>query len=143
MLKRLCENYEIMSWDSYVDNIISRSNENCDRACLIGRDGSVWTTGHEKAIKLSADEIQKLVHCYNSGDFDTLKSNGVFVEGQKYQFLRCEDNVILAKMRGCGALTIECSSRGIIIGHTKEGCHQGNVNTAVAAIASYLKSIDY
>ena len=47
-----------MSWDSYIDNLIAQTkdasgNAHCDRACIIGLDGSQWTTaGHANALKV-------------------------------------------------------------------------------------------
>ena len=48
----------IMSWDSYIDNLIAQTKDpsggaHCDRACIIGKDGSKWTTdGHGCALKV-------------------------------------------------------------------------------------------
>lgn len=48
-----------MSWDSYIDNLIAQTKDakgsaHCDKACIIGVDGSMWTTaGHAKALKVS------------------------------------------------------------------------------------------
>ena len=48
-----------MSWDSYIDNLIAQTkdasgNTHCDKACIIGLDGSQWTTaGHANALKVS------------------------------------------------------------------------------------------
>lgn len=36
-----------MSWDSYIDNLLGHAAGNADKACIIGSDGSKWTTdGH-------------------------------------------------------------------------------------------------
>ena len=36
-----------MSWDSYIDNLLGHAAGNADKACIIGLDGSKWTTdGH-------------------------------------------------------------------------------------------------
>ena len=48
-----------MSWDSYIDNLISQTKDaagsfHCDKACIIGIDGSQWTTAaHASALKVS------------------------------------------------------------------------------------------
>jgi len=47
-----------MSWDSYIDNLIAQTkdakgNSHCDKACIIGIDGSMWTTtAHANAFKV-------------------------------------------------------------------------------------------
>ena len=48
-----------MSWDSYIDNLIAQTKDaagtaHCDKACIIGLDGSPWTTAaHANALKVS------------------------------------------------------------------------------------------
>ena len=50
----------VMSWDSYIDNLIAQSKDSSgtahiDRGCIIGLDGgAAWTTaGHACALKVS------------------------------------------------------------------------------------------
>lgn len=70
-------------------------------------------------------------------------SNGVRLEGLKYQFLREEDNkLVLAKKKGSGALTLQASKTAIVIAHCGEGSQQGNLNKAVGVIADYLESMN-
>ena len=53
-----------MSWDSYIDNLIAQTkdpsgNAHCDKACIIGMDGSQWTTaGHANALKVCANGVR-------------------------------------------------------------------------------------
>ncbi|MFM6308267.1 MAG: profilin family protein, partial [Dolichospermum sp.] len=47
----------------------------------------------------------------------------------------------LAKRKGHGAITIQKSKSAVVIGHTAEGCQQGNTNKAVGVIADYLESV--
>ena len=69
-------------------------------------------------------------------------ASGVHVDGLKYQFLREEDGkVVFAKKKEHGAVTLQASKTAIVIGHTPEGCQQGNVNKGVAVIADYLESL--
>ena len=47
-----------MSWNQYIDNLIAQSSQNCDKACIIGFDGSQWTTKeHPNNLNLSNQEI--------------------------------------------------------------------------------------
>ena len=69
-------------------------------------------------------------------------SGGIWAEGIKYQFLRQEDDkIVFGKKKDHGALTIQSSKTAIVIGHTREGCQQGNSNKGVAVIAEYLESL--
>ncbi|XP_063710708.1 profilin-like [Symsagittifera roscoffensis] len=138
-----------MSWDSYIDNLIGQSADangehHADKACIIGIDGSMWTSdGHPHSLKLSAEEAAAIGACFSSKNFTSFMSSGVFLEGIKYQFLREEDGkCVFAKKKEHGALTMQASKTAITIAHTGEGKQQGNSNKAVSVIAEYLESMN-
>jgi len=132
-----------MSWDSYIDNLIGHTQNNCDKACIIGLDGSKWTTdGHANAFKITAPEAANVGKAMKSGDFTVFQASGIYIESVKYQFLRAEEQgLVLGKKKDNGAITMQKSKTAIVIGHTKEGGSQGNVNKGVAVIAEYLESL--
>ncbi|XP_071959988.1 profilin-like [Antedon mediterranea] len=138
-----------MSWDSYIDNLVAQTKDasgtaHSDRACIIGLDGGApWTTaGHPMALKLQGAEGANIAKCFKSREFNTFMTGGIYVEGEKYQFLREEDKkTVFGKKKDKGALTMQCSKTAIVIGHTAEGCQQGNTNKGVAVIAEYLESL--
>jgi len=138
-----------MSWDSYIDNLVAQSKdaegtEHTDKACIIGLDGGApWTTAeHANAFKLQGTESVAIAQAFKNKDFSPLMCGGIHAEGVKYQFLREEENkIVLAKKKDHGAVTLQCSKTAIVIGHTKEGCQQGNTNKAVGVIADYLESL--
>lgn len=54
----------IMSWDSYLDNLIAQTKDasgtaHCDRTCIIGLDGGgAWTTAaHACSLKVIRHEL--------------------------------------------------------------------------------------
>jgi len=131
-----------MSWDGYIDNLIGHTSGACDKACIIGCDGSKWTTdGHAKSLKITAQEASQIGKAMNSGDFTTFQASGIRIEGTKYQFLRGDDNLALGKKKECGAITMQKSKTAVVIGHTAEGQSQGNTNKGVGVIAEYLESL--
>ncbi len=137
-----------MSWDSYLDNLVAQSKDgsgtcHIDKACIIGKDGSKWTTdGHPCALKLTPKEAQDIGGSLNKKNFTTLQANGIRCEGTKYQFLReIDDKCVLGKKKEQGAVSIQGSKTAVVIGHCPEGCQQGNANKAVATIAEYLESL--
>lgn len=137
----------MMSWDAYIDNLIAQSKDasgtaHCDQACIIGLDGSPWTTDNPAgALKLSPDERSTLAHGMKTADFSLFQSAGIVAGGVKYQFLRAQDKMALGKKKGHGAITVQASRTAVVIGHTKEGGQQGNTNKAVSVIADYLESL--
>jgi len=135
-----------MSWDSYIDNLLGHTGGHGDKACIIGKDGSQWTTSaNPKNINLSAAEAATIASTMKggekTGEYSTFQASGIHAEGVKYQFLRGDENLALGKKKDLGAITLQCSKTAIVIGHTKEGGSQGSVNKGVAVIAEYLDSL--
>jgi len=132
-----------MSWDSYIDTVCDTSNQHCDKACIIGQDGSQWTSnGHAKALKITPAEAGTIAKIMKSGDDVPFQANGILVEGVKYTFLRkINDNAVVGKKKDHGAITLQTSNTAVIIGHTKEGGQQGDTNKGVGHVADYLVSL--
>merc|ERR1719494_641924 len=131
-----------MSWDGYIDNLIGHCSGACDQACIIGKDGSKWTTdGHPKALKISAQEAATIGRAFHLGDMTTFQASGIVIAGIKYQFLRGDDTMALGKKKDNGAVTLQCSKTAVVIGHTSEGQSQGNTNKGVGVIAEYLEGL--
>ncbi|MFM5892410.1 MAG: profilin [Dolichospermum sp.] len=136
-----------MYYDSYIDNLCGQSNDytgkaHCDKAAIISLDGASWTSpNHPHGIQLTPEEGLKIARMMKSGDFSSGQANGILLEGVKYVFLLEAGNVALAKRKGHGAITIQKSKSAVVIGHTAEGCQQGNTNKAVGVIADYLESV--
>ncbi|KAH3741326.1 profilin-like [Dreissena polymorpha] len=134
-----------MSWDSYLDNLVAQADGHADRAAIIGLDGGAsWTTaGHPNGIALQDGEGAKIAECFKRKDFSKFQASGVFLEGEKYQFLREEDGkLVMAKKKDKGSMTLQSSKTAIVIGHCPEGGQQGSLNKAVAVIAEYLESVN-
>jgi len=143
---QLCRS--VMSWDSYIDNLMGHSKlgDTCqiDKACIIGRDGSAWTTaGHACALVLSDEERQKISSEVAKRGNHGFAVSGIKAGGIKYQFLRYDDEneVYLGKKKGEGSITLQGSKSAVVIAHTYEGGQQGNSNKAVGVIAEYLTSL--
>ncbi len=71
-----------MSWDSYIDNLIAATTDHADRAGIIGKDGSQWTTAYGgKGIVLQGNEAAAIAQCFSSSNFQTFMASGVVMEG--------------------------------------------------------------
>ena len=70
-------------------------------------------------------------------------TSGIVLEGIKFQFLREEDKeVVYAKRKDYGSLTLQASKTAIVIAHCPEGSQAGNCNKAVDTIAEYLSTMN-
>jgi len=133
-----------MSWDGYIDSILGGAKGHADKACIIGLNGGPWTTAaHASNINLQGAEAQTIAGAMNSGDFTTFQANGIHVGGEKYRFLRgdAEEGLVLGKLKENGAITIQKSDTAVVIAHTAEGKQQGDTNTGVQTIVTYLKGM--
>lgn len=138
-----------MSWDSYIDNLQAHAKDSegkshADSACIIGLDGSKWTSdAPANAIKITPTEAVNIGKCFQKNDFTPMQAGGVHIAGIKYQFLREEDGkLVLAKKKDHGAISMQKSKTAIVVAHVPEGGQQGTTNKAVAAIADYLESLN-
>jgi len=134
-----------MSWDGYVDSILGNAKGNADRACIIGLNGAPWTTAaHASHLNLQGTEAQTIGAAFSSGDMTTFQANGILIGGEKYRFLRedKDEGLVLGKLKENGAITMQKSETAIIIAHTLEGKQQGDTNTGVQAIVTYLKGMN-
>jgi len=133
-----------MSWDGYVDNLLQRGAGNIDRASIIGLNGGGKWTNHKQEVKLTPEEAAKIAQAFTAKDFSSFQANGIFIEGQKYQFLsQQEGKTVYAKKKDSGSITMQSSKQAIVIGHTGEGKAQGTASVAVSAIAEYLEGLNY
>ena len=138
-----------MSWDSYIENIITKTKDtngvaHCDKACIIGlNDGAIWTTmDHPNAVKLQGAEAQNIAKCFKTKDFTTFMTGMVRLEGTSHTFIKEEDQkIVYAKFKGSGAFTLQATKTAIIIAHCPEGGQQGNTNIGVNVVAEFLESV--
>lgn len=139
-----------MSWDSYIDNLISQSKDTAgsvhvDKVCIIGLDdGEPWTSmSHPSAFKLGGNERTNIAKCFKSKDFTPFTQEGVTAEGVYYVFLReIDGNTVFARNKCQGSITLQSLKSAIVIAHTPEGSQQGNCNKAVGVIAEHLESMN-
>ena len=132
-----------MSWNSYIDSIIGSSKEQLVKACIVGLDGSIWTTdNHPLALRISVSEAATISKIMSSKDFVLFQSSGITVENIKYRFLRdIEGTVVMGKKKEHGSITLQSTRTAIIIGITKEGGQPGDGNMAIANIAQYMEGM--
>merc|ERR1712194_157911 len=120
-------------------------NGACDKAAIIGLDGSIWISNvHAKRIRLSGEEARIVAKALKNMDTTGFQASGIRLEDVKYQFIRKDyQQAVLGKKKNMGAITLQKSQTAVVIGHTAEGQAQGNTNKAVAKIAEYLESLGY
>lgn len=131
-----------MSWNEYVKNLQSRSKF-ADKGCIIGLDGSVWTTPDENVIEITSPEAVTIAQIMNGSDYSPFQHNGITIGNVKYQFLRSVDKAVYGKKTGAGSITLQTTGKAVVISHCVEGGQHGKVNDAVFKVAEYLEQNGY
>jgi len=139
-----------MSWDGYLDSLQGYAGgpAHCERGAILGLDGSLWTsTNTAKGLRVSAAEAQQIARVFKSKDFTQMQAGGIMCEGQKFQFLREDQDdgfpYVCGKKKGAGSITIQATKSAIVVGLCPESGQQGNLNKGVSQISKYLVSTGY
>lgn len=141
-----------MSWNSYVDNIVSRAGGHVSKATLIGLNGAIWTpadASQKQILNISQAEASAIGPVMAKKDKavgNYFSQNGITIEGTKYMFLRDLDGdgkIMCGKKVGVGGVTMQSTNQAVIIAFTPDGSQQGIANKAVDDVAKYLESTGY
>lgn len=140
-----------MSWNSYVDVLISASLCNKDRSsyikrgCLIGLDGVIWTdNNYPNTLKPSFEECQAIAKCFRTSEFTTMKE-GVKIDSHSYYLVENElvdSKAVYCKDRFGYGIIMQASQTGIVVGTCLESDRFDAVY-AISYITDYLKKIGY
>nr|WAQ15595.1 profilin 4 [Halisarca dujardinii] len=140
------------SWDQFIDHLIESSRDksgeaHIDKACIISlEDGAPWTSSsHPNVLVLQGNEGREISTCFKKKDFTYFKSAGVYIEGGYGIFLRESGNSVYARSEGQGGLTLQASSKAIIIARCprNQRYKHGLMNEAVHKLVGYLTSLDF
>jgi len=141
-------------FDSYLTSITGNAvdemtgAEQCDRAALLGLNtGMPWTTPDaKKQMAVKMGEGGTLAAALRSRDLSGLKRDGIFLEGNRYDFDKTMTgykgiiNGAVGKRRNGEHVTIQRSRHGIVIGHSCASCDVGITSRAVTNIVGALES---
>lgn len=142
-----------MSWDPYVDQLISSGLHHC---CIAGHDGHVW--GSSAGFKISAKEIVSLCQALSddSAARKRMQQKGLTVCGMPYALNRVEDaeddiRYIVARCKKQGK-----PARGAIVARTpktvivgvhdpvySEGESFGKAKVAISLLADSLFAMNF
>ncbi|KAF9202234.1 profilin, required for normal timing of actin polymerization in response to thermal stress, partial [Haplosporangium sp. Z 27] len=127
-----------MSWQAYVDtNLVSTGK--VDKGAIFGLDASLWATSAD--FKVGGAEVKKLVAAFT--DPTDVATNGLFLEGEKYIYLRSPaDNIIYARKGTTGVVAVK-TKQAVILGHYNEHIAAGDCNGVVEGLAHYLEGVGY
>lgn len=128
-------------WNTYIEPILTHSKGSCDRAALVGLDGSMWTSlDHAAALKLTQSEAAALAKAVKNEHNEQAMDQLTF-EGVRYVFVRSiQDNMFVAVKKDHGGITFRKTEQAIVVAHTIDGGFQGDTNLAVESMGQYLSS---
>ncbi|KAI7831263.1 putative profilin [Gamsiella multidivaricata] len=127
-----------MSWQAYVDNNLVGTHK-VAKGAIYGHDGSLWASSPN--FNVGGAEVQKLIAAFN--DESDIAANGLFLEGNKFVFLRKpEPHVIYARHGATGVACVK-TTQAVLVGYYDENIQAGDCNTVVDNLANYLISTGY
>ena len=125
--------------------MILQSGGACDKAAIIGLDGSILSDPLLVSFKLTTQESTVIGIGMMESDmsYPSLRENGIIVEGIRYDFLRADDNMVWGRKQGEGTITMERSKQNVVICHTKEGDNLGNAKRVVEKVVDSFEYYGY
>lgn len=125
-----------MSWQGYVDNMMSTKNMN--HVGIFGHDGSPWSSSPN--FPLSAENIRTVISALS----DSSKvSNGLIVSGEKYILVRSDPGIMLILKKGQQGLVAYKSAQCAIIALHDQSVKAETTLTAVGKVIDYLGKHGY
>eukprot|EP01059_Diplonema_ambulator_P008840 TRINITY_DN185_c0_g1_i4.p2 TRINITY_DN185_c0_g1~~TRINITY_DN185_c0_g1_i4.p2 ORF type:complete len:130 (+),score=42.78 TRINITY_DN185_c0_g1_i4:114-503(+) len=129
-----------MSWDSYVDNMVSSGN--VSEGALLGIDGSIWAKS--ASLNLTPEEAVAIAGGMGEASGAYFQANGCVVAGTKFFTLRfMGDEGIFYGKKGASGVCIAKSTQCLVVGLYKEGQTPGACNVAVEGMKDYLVGAGY
>jgi len=126
-----------MSWQTYVDSNLVGSK--CiTKAAIIGLDAVKWASS--PAFVVTPDESKKLVAAFK--DATSIRASGLFIAGQKYFALKCDDRSIYGRQGSNGVICVK-TSKCVLIGIYDDKIQPGQAASVVEKLADYLIDSGY
>ncbi|KAF9352881.1 profilin, required for normal timing of actin polymerization in response to thermal stress [Mortierella sp. NVP85] len=127
-----------MSWQEYVDKQLIGTGK-VVKAGIYGHDGSPWAIS--KDFKVTVAEVGVLNAAFDN--ISNIAANGIFIEGEKYLFVRQADVNIIYGRKGTDPIIAVKTGQTIIIGVGDEQRVAGDLNGVVEGLATYLIGCGY
>eukprot|EP00800_Vazella_pourtalesii_P007005 TRINITY_DN1922_c0_g1_i1.p1 TRINITY_DN1922_c0_g1~~TRINITY_DN1922_c0_g1_i1.p1 ORF type:complete len:138 (-),score=29.07 TRINITY_DN1922_c0_g1_i1:136-549(-) len=134
------------AWDTYIkNNLVNLSDGHVDSAAVIGVEDSIrWTTDRQgHCLKLTSTEISNIVNALKSGNMSSFYASGLHVGEMKFNFLRGDERMMMAKKKEHGGLYIQRTKRTIIVAHYPEGKQPGTCNQAAGKLCDWMEQNEF
>jgi len=128
---------ESTGWMAYIDKQLL-GTKCVTQAGIYGLDGSRWACS--PGFNAVADEVKKLAAAFK--DASDIRAGGIYLNGQKYFALRCDDCSVYGKQGTGGCICVK-TAKAVIVGIYDENIQPGQAATAVEKLGDYLKSLNY
>lgn len=148
ILTELQINKEKTAAENYLKQLIAEGVDDetgasmIDKAVIINsRLGHALTSQETSyALKLTPAERGAIASAVKSGNYNSLRDNGLTAEGVRYNFIGQSGGVANALQRDKkGALTIMDSSLGVIVAHSRKG----GLATAIDAVHGIANKMEF
>lgn len=123
-------------WEDYTrDQLVGQGLAN---AAICGFDGSIW--GKSSGFRATKNEILNIYRAFSNPS--QLRSNGLFLNSQKYMVIKADDSSIYAK-KGTGGVVCVKTGQTITIGIYDDKLQPGKATSIVEIFGDYLRDSGY
>ncbi|KNG81395.1 hypothetical protein ANOM_009902 [Aspergillus nomiae NRRL 13137] len=127
-----------MSWQNYVDTSLVGTGHVDKAAIISGTGDSTWASS--PGFSLTTDEFGSFIAGFS--DASSLHSNGVFIDGQKYQVVTANANTIYGK-NGTEGVYAYKTKQAVVVAHSPDGVVHKTAADTVQALGEYLTGLGY
>lgn len=121
-----------MAWQDYVDsNLVGTGN--IQQAAICGYDGNPWAIS--PGFKVTSTEVKNVLAGFT--DPSNLRSQGMFIAGEKYLVVAADDRSINGK-KGLGGVVAVKTGQTVLIGVYGSKTQLGQALNTVEKLADYL-----
>mmetsp|Transcript_25252 Transcript_25252/g.59410 ORF Transcript_25252/g.59410 Transcript_25252/m.59410 type:complete len:129 (+) Transcript_25252:39-425(+) len=123
-----------MSWQSYVDDHLIASG-NVTKASIVGiTNADTWATS--PGFDLKPEEVKALISGFS--DASGLQAGGIFINGDKYMFIKVENGKELIGKKGAAGMCAFKGNTFVMIATHDDSIMPGPCSATVGKLADYL-----
>ncbi|KAI8883986.1 Profilin/allergen [Backusella circina FSU 941] len=126
-----------MSWQAYVDTNLVGTGK-VSQGVIFGLSGGVWASS--PGFTVQPNEIQEIIKGF--ADNDSVRANGVHVNGTKYLTLSADGRSIYGKKGSTGCCLVK-TTQAVLVAIYNDKIQPGECTKVTEGLADYLISVGY
>jgi|Transcript_5346 profilin len=134
-----------MSWQAYVDDHLLGELPNggeVTKAAIFSHEGDLWA-GSPGFPTIEEADFVHMMKAYEDNTKGEVAASGIKVAGEKYMFVRSDDQALLARQGQAWGFTAHKTGLAVLIAIYNEECQPADVEVRISTLADYLRTNAY